>query len=169
MEWLFGKQTECSALGWDRPTTGGADDGVVESAASRTVRATTPCTDIPNVCSPPRRTERGQSADGFSPTRPLHADGIRIEPPPSLAPAAERYRRPPPHLTRPTNLRAWPGFQGLRAGPNSVGSVIPSPRTPGVGLAEDHQPGVEETPGDVCVFGDGSFDSDREPHEVGYP
>ena len=61
---------------------------------------------------------------GFSPTRPLHAAGIRIEPPPSLPcasgtmPPATAAAAPP---LEPPGVRSV--SHGLRAGPKRRGSV----------------------------------------------
>src|SRR5690625_3123630 len=61
----------------------------------------------------------------FSPKTPQHAAGIRIEPPPSLAPAsgtipaATAAAAPPDD---PPGVR--PRFHGLRVAPNAAGSVI---------------------------------------------
>src|SRR5205807_4129232 len=62
---------------------------------------------------------------GFRPTRPQHAAGMRIEPPPSLAwatgttPAATAAAEPP---EEPPGVRLR--SQGLRAAPYNRGSVI---------------------------------------------
>src|SRR5262245_29265059 len=63
--------------------------------------------------------------DGFNPTSPQCAAGMRIEPPPSLAcatgtkPAATAAAAPP--LDPPA---LWPGFHGLWVGGNASGSVV---------------------------------------------
>src|SRR5580700_375701 len=65
-----------------------------------------------------------RARDGFSPNRPQHEAGMRIEPPPSVPcaigsmPAATAAAAPP---LEPPALYAR--FQGLRVGPNSRGSV----------------------------------------------
>src|SRR5690625_3713348 len=62
---------------------------------------------------------------GFKPTRPVNEAGIRIEPPPSLAPAtgttpaATNAAAPP--LEPPGE---WLVFHGFRVGPCHCGSVI---------------------------------------------
>ncbi len=78
-------------------------------AATRRVRA------------PPRSARAG----GFRPTRPQHAAGIRIEPPPSLPcatgtmPAATAAAAPP---EEPPGVRSR--SHGLRVGPNSRASLV---------------------------------------------
>ena len=63
--------------------------------------------------------------DGFSPNRPQHEAGTRIEPPPSVAcaagttPAATRAAAPP---EEPPALRSR--FQGLRVAPYRLDSVV---------------------------------------------
>jgi hypothetical protein len=54
---------------------------------SRTLREITPSHDAPNQYSPKPGPDEMRPRDGFSPNRPQHAAGMRIEPPPSL-PAA---------------------------------------------------------------------------------
>src|SRR5690606_36042649 len=71
----------------------------------------------------------------FSPTRPLQADGTRIEPPPSDAcasgttPAATSAEAPP---DEPPEV--WPVFHGLRVTPNRADSVVS--RSPYSGVVE---------------------------------
>src|SRR5688572_4740383 len=77
---------------------------------------------------PPAYSVRGASDTrprlGLSPTRPQHAAGIRIEPPPSFAcatgtmPDATALALPPED---PPGVRE--GSHGLRAAPNAAGSV----------------------------------------------
>jgi hypothetical protein len=61
---------------------------------------------------------------GFNPTRPLHDDGMRMDPPPSLpwasgaSPAATAAPAPP---EEPPQVRA--GSQGLRVSPRASLSV----------------------------------------------
>ncbi len=56
-------------------------------AVSRTVRETTPCTAAPCMASPVAGPEGVSPRPGFKPTSPQLAAGMRIDPPPSLAPA----------------------------------------------------------------------------------
>ena len=69
----------------------------------------------------------------FRPTRPLQAAGMRIEPPPSLAPAAGTM---PAATAAPEPPDEPPGVRvtshGLRAGPHSVDSVMPLAPNSGV-------------------------------------
>ena len=57
------------------------------AAVSRTLRDTTPWTAAPCIDSPVTGPEGVSPRPGLSPTRPQHAAGTRIDPPPSLAPA----------------------------------------------------------------------------------
>src|SRR6478609_4290214 len=69
----------------------------------------------------------------FRPTRPLQAAGMRIEPPPSLAPAAGTM---PAATAAPEPPDEPPGVRvtshGLRDGPHSSGSVTPLAPNSGV-------------------------------------
>src|SRR5262249_47185602 len=71
--------------------------------------------------------------DGFSPNVPVNADGLRIEPPPSVPtcsgamPAATAAPAPP---DEPPGVRS--GFHGLRVKPKTRLSVIPT--QPNVGV-----------------------------------
>ncbi len=106
---------------------------------------------------------------GFSPTRPLHDAGMRIEPPPSAAwamgaiPAATAAPAP---LEDPPGVR--PGSQGLReipraslsvngTVPNSEVVVLPSRTKPASWnrrtTGSDAVAGVREAPADPCVVG----------------
>src|SRR4249920_3562841 len=70
---------------------------------------------------------------GFRPTRPLHAAGMRIDPPPSLAPAAGTIpaaTADPDPPEDPPGVR--PRSQGLREGPQSSDSVMPLAPSSGV-------------------------------------
>src|SRR6478752_4204617 len=69
----------------------------------------------------------------FRPTRPLQAAGMRIEPPPSLAPAAGTI---PAATAAPDPPDEPPGVRvtshGFRAGPHSTDSVMPLAPNSGV-------------------------------------
>ena len=92
------------------------------AAVSRTVRETTPWVASPLSgslsCGPNGTSPR----PGLSPTRPVHAAGMRIDPPPSLAAGhrhdARRRPRPPRHRRIRPGVRSR--FHGLRVGPNSA-------------------------------------------------
>jgi hypothetical protein len=99
------------------------------TAVSRTVWLTTPSIAMPPTNSPSGASEMRPRVP-LRPTRPQHAAGIRIEPPPSFAwaigtiPAAVALALPP---EEPPGVRD--GSHGLRAGPKRSGSVtgrIPS-------------------------------------------
>ena len=91
-------------------------------AVSATVRVSTPSCDE-EVVALVRARARSRPRVGFSPTRPVHAAGMRIEPPPSLPcasgtmPPATAAAAPP---LEPPGVRSV--SQGLRAGPNRRGS-----------------------------------------------
>jgi len=88
---------------------------------SATVRLTTPLDDSPSRPFGPLGTRLRL---GFRPTRPQHDDGMRIDPPPSLAcaigamPDATAAAAPP--LDPPG---VWSVFQGLRVTPSARLSV----------------------------------------------
>src|SRR5262249_58353807 len=94
-------------------------------AASRTVRAIGP--DVPSP-SDPETYGAGETRPraGWSPKRPQHEEGMRIDPPPSLPcaigarPAATAAAAPP---LEPPGVRAV--SHGLRQSPFSSDSVIP--------------------------------------------
>src|SRR6476659_1726253 len=70
---------------------------------------------------------------GFSPTRPLHPAGMRIDPPPSFAPAAGTMPAAtadadPPDEPPGVRVRS----HGLRHGPQSSDSVMPLAPNSGV-------------------------------------
>src|SRR5690606_10379857 len=103
------------------------------AAVSRTVRDTTPCTPAPCMGSAYAGPAGVRPRPGFSPTSPQQAAGIRIEPPPSLAPAhgtmpAATAAAEPPE--EPPGERS--SAHGLRAGPHASGSVIPLAPNSGV-------------------------------------
>jgi hypothetical protein len=54
---------------------------------SRTLRDSTPCTLAPNQPSLARGPSLMRPREGLRPTNPQQAAGMRVEPPPSLAPA----------------------------------------------------------------------------------
>src|SRR4051795_12452733 len=95
------------------------------AAVSRTERDTTPCTAAPCIDSPFAGPMGVSPRPGFRPTRPQHAAGMRVDPPPSLAPAhgmipAATAAADPPE--DPPGV--WLRFHGLRAGPQATGSLI---------------------------------------------
>ena len=103
------------------------------AALSRTERLTTCSTAAPCHFSPCSGPVGTRPRLGFRPNNPQHAAGMRIDPPPSPAPAtgtmpAATAAAAPPLL--PPGV--CPRFQGLRAGPNSTGSVTPIRANSGV-------------------------------------
>src|SRR6202011_3341654 len=94
------------------------------SAASATVRATTPLVASPAQSSPKSGPLEIRPREGFSPTTPQQEAGMRIEPPPSppwpsaQRPAATAAAAPP--LEPPAGL---PLSTGFRAGGNIRASV----------------------------------------------
>ena len=90
---------------------------------SATVRVSIPS--IPSSESPSSGAEEIRPRWGLSPTRPQHAAGMRIEPPPSLPcatgtiPAATAAAEPP---EEPPGVRSR--SQGLRVGPNRRASLV---------------------------------------------
>ena len=98
------------------------------AAASSTVRASGPAVESPS--SEPKGALDTRPRDGFSPKRPQHDAGIRIEPPPSVAwaigtrPAATAAAAPP---LEPPGVRSV--FHGLRVAPlrsDSVNATVPN-------------------------------------------
>ena len=81
-----------------------------------------------------------RSRVGFRPNTPHWADGMRIEPPPSVACAAGSMRAATAAVAPPLEpppLRSK--FQGFRIGPRSCDSVVPQmPELRRVGLGHDH-------------------------------
>src|SRR5438477_6272397 len=111
----------------------GPDSTSSASAASRTLRDTTRSLDAPSQTSPTAGPGGTRPREGRSPNRPHHAAGMRIDPPPSLAPAigtmpAATAAAAPP--LEPPGVRR--GFQGLRVTPNAWGSVKPFSASSGV-------------------------------------
>jgi hypothetical protein len=104
------------------------------SAVSVTVRVSTPST--ARKLSPVSGASEMRLRWGLSPTRPQHAAGIRVEPPPSLAwamgtmPAATAVAEPPDD---PPLVRA--GSHGLRVGPKRL--VLVHGRMPHSGRVVD--------------------------------
>src|SRR5579863_4587157 len=102
-------------------------------ATSLTVRAIGPEVAKPAHASPLTGEKLIRPRDGFSPTTPQHADGIRIEPPPSLpsasGPIPEARAAAAPPLDPPAVCSR---FQGLRAGGHSPPSVVGRPPNSGV-------------------------------------
>ena len=96
---------------------------------------------------------------------------MRIEPPPSLAPATGRIpaataAAAPPE--EPPGVR--PRSQGLRAGPNSSGSVIPlAPNSGVLVLPKITRPASSQRWTTVAWAAAGMFASEREPQLVGSP
>ena len=101
------------------------------AAVSRTVRARTCTTDRPDSSS--RGPLETRPRDGFSPTSPQSAAGMRMEPPPSPAPAtgtmpeATAAADPPEEPPGPRSV-----FHGLRVGPYASGSVVATRPSSGV-------------------------------------
>src|SRR5829696_4164706 len=95
------------------------------AALSRTVRLTHPSVDAPPQPSPACGPREIRPRDGFSPKRPQHDAGMRIEPPPSDAwatatmPAATAAAEPPDEPPA-----VWSSAHGLWVGPNDIGSVV---------------------------------------------
>src|SRR5579859_7434052 len=93
------------------------------SALSATVRASPPYTDRPSQPSRPGASGT-RPRDGFIPTRPQHAAGMRIEPPPSepvatgTSPAATAAAEPP---EEPPGVRVV--SHGLRVTPLAAVAV----------------------------------------------
>src|SRR5207247_1412134 len=93
------------------------------AAVSRTERATTCSIESPPQPSPASGPRDVRPRDGFKPTSPHSLDGIRIEPPPSLAcatgtnPAATAAAEPPlaPPGERPVS-------HGVAGGPQATGA-----------------------------------------------
>src|SRR6266852_863404 len=102
-------------------------------ATSRTDRAIGPKVANPAHASPATGEIEIRPRDGLIPTTPQHADGMRIEPPPSLpcasdpSPAATALPAPP--LEPPAVCSR---FHGLRAGGQSPPSVVGRPPNSGV-------------------------------------
>ena len=94
------------------------------SAESRTLRDTTRSLEAPSQTSPQAGPTDTRPRDGRKPNKPQHAAGIRIDPPPSLAPAigtipaATAAAEPP---LDPPGVRSR--SQGLRVNPNAADSV----------------------------------------------
>ena len=171
VEWLFGKQTECSALGWDRPTTGWGGDGVVESGGvAHRAPLTTPLQRTSRTSAHPAQDRTGTVRGTVSVPRG------RCMPTESGSNHRRRWRlrrgtipAPPPHPTRPTNLGRGPDSGDCGRGRNSVGSVIPAPNSGVLVLPKITSPASRKRRVTCACSATGSFDSDREPHEVGYP
>lgn len=93
-------------------------------AVSRTVQLSTPLALAPSQLRPLVGPQETRLVDGFRPNRPQNEAGMRIEPPPSLAPAmgttpAATAAAAPPE--EPPGVRVV--SQGLRVGPQSWLSV----------------------------------------------
>ena len=108
---------------------------------------------------------------GFKPTSPQHAAGMRIDPPPSFAPAhgtmpAATAAADPPE--EPPGVRAR--SHGLRAGPHATGSVIPfAPNSGVLVLPKMTRPASIQRWTTVACAAAGVDISAREPLEVGRP
>src|SRR5919107_2795490 len=141
------------------------------AAVSRTVRETTPWVASPLSgslsCGPNGTSPR----PGLSPTRPVHAAGMRIDPPPSLAPAtgtmpAATAAAAPPEDPPGVRLR----FHGLRVGPNSADSVTPLDPNSGVlVLPKTTTPASSQRCTIVLVCAAFRPTSARHPSEIGRP
>src|SRR5689334_23354530 len=141
------------------------------AAVSRTVRDTTPCTAAPCMDSLVVGPIGVSPRPGFRPTRPQQAAGMRIEPPPSLAPAhgtmpAATAAADPPE--DPPGVR--PRSQGLRAGPHAAGSVTPlAPNSGVLVLPKITSPASIHRWTIVACCATGVDLSARDPDEVGRP
>src|SRR4051794_26461499 len=114
------------------------------AAVSRTVRDTTPLVDRPLSGSLLAGLNGIRPRPALSPTKPVQAAGMRIEPPPSLAAATGMIRAATAAAAPPEDP---PGVRsrshGLRVGPNSSASVTPfEPNSGVVVFREDLQPGI---------------------------
>ncbi len=113
------------------------------AAVSATVRVTTPSVVKPSVSLGPFGTRLRL---GLRPTNPQHDDGIRIEPPPSLAwaigamPDATAARRSPARTSR--RVIGIPGIAGEAMG-QALGARD-RPELGRVGHAEKHEAGGDE-------------------------
>ena len=150
------------ASGSGRPITSST------AAESATVRATTPLDDSPSRLLGPLGTRLRL---GFSPTRPQHDDGMRIEPPPSLAwaigamPDATAEAAPP--LDPPG---VWSGFHGLRVTPRASLSVKETAPNSGVAvLLKRTKPASSNRSTTSSLSARGSFEAPFEPWLVGQP
>lgn len=138
---------------------------------SRTVLETTPCTAAPCMDSPVAGPDGMSPRPGFRPTRPQLAAGMRIEPPPSLAPAhgtmpAATAAAAPPE--DPPGLRCR--SHGLRVGPHASGSVMPFAPNSGVFVfPKMTSPASIQRCTTVACSVAGSDMKAREPAEVGTP
>src|SRR5690349_11531160 len=139
------------------------------AAVSRTEREMTPSAAVPPRYSPCTGPAGIKPREALSPNSPHAEAGIRIEPPPSLAPA---------HGTMPAATAAAappedpPGvcsvFHGLRAGPNNSGSVIPlAPNSGVLVLPKMTSPASSHRCTTVAFSVAGTDASDREPALVG--
>lgn len=103
------------------------------AALSRTLREMTPSVAAPCRCSATEGPAGTSPRPGLRPNSPQHAAGMRIDPPPSLAPAtgtmpAATAAAAPPDEPPGVRLRS----QGLRVGPFASGSVMPFAPNSGV-------------------------------------
>src|ERR1700733_8528326 len=104
----------------------------MQAARSRTVRVWNPCT-LTGVSHSLDGQILTRPRVGFNPTRPHAAEGIRMDPPPSLpcatgtSRAATAAQDPP---LDPAGVRV--GSQGLRVGPPAGGSVVATAPNSGV-------------------------------------
>src|SRR5262249_23759961 len=96
--------------------------------ASSTVRVSGPDVDRPSKA--PKGAVETRPRDGFSPKRPQHDAGIRIDPPPSVACAAGTSPAASAAAARPDEPPGVSsGFQGLRVTPfssDSVNATVPN-------------------------------------------
>src|SRR5689334_12987532 len=140
-------------------------------AVSRTVRDTTPWTAAPCMGSPCAGPDGVSPRPGLRPTSPQQAAGMRIDPPPSLAPAhgttpAATAAADPPD--EPPGVRS--GFHGLRAGPHATGSVMPfAPNSGVLVLPNTTSPASTQRWTTVACSAAGVDIHAREPDEVGRP
>lgn len=158
-------------LGWYGPH--GSPPAITSSSAalSRTVRVTTPCTAAPCIISPAPGPSGVSPRPGLRPTRPQHAAGMRVEPPPSLAPAAGTMpaataAAEPPDDPPGVRVRS----HGLRAGPQASGSLMAlAPNSGRLVLPKIARPASSQRWTTVECSAAGTDCNDRDPLEVGRP
>ncbi len=146
--WRLGRSSRRTAAREEQPTTDRRARSPARTsrkcAASSTVRAIGPAVERPS--SEPNGALDTRPRDGFSPKRPQHDAGIRIDPPPSVACAigtrpAETAAAAPP--LDPPGVRSV--SHGLRVAPLSSDSVNATvPNSGRVRLSDDHEPGLAD-------------------------
>src|SRR5690606_35444920 len=108
---------------------------------------------------------------GLRPNRPQQAAGMRIDPPPSFPPAAGTTPAATAAADPPEEPPGvCPVCQGLRAGPNSRGSVMPfAPNSGTLVLPNGTRPASGQRRTTSAWRGAGTCRSARQPAEVGTP